>query len=254
MLCNLSIHRCRPTYPKEIYDKIKQFTDKHSIQLDLVVDIGCGSGHSTFPLSSLCQQVLGIDVSQAQIDLAQQLQHDRSISNVEFKIANVHQIPVDDESVSMITCGEAWHWFDTVTVHRELHRILKSPGCLAVFGYSRPHLKNDQCDVLYKDFYTTVIKGYVDDNTKIIEAHVHNDPGVTFPFPVLERHDFQIDYEISIEKLCGVIESLGTYSFYLKDNPGATTLKDLADHLREISSSDILDAFHTFYLYICLKK
>ena len=136
--------------------------------------------------------MLGIDVSQAQIDLALQLQHDKSISNVEFKIANAHQIPVADESVSMVTCGEAWHWFDTVTVHQELQRILKSPGCLAVYGYTRPHLKNDQCDTLCEDFLTMVMKGYVDDNTKIIDAHVRNDPGVTFPFPVLERHDIQI--------------------------------------------------------------
>ena len=198
--------------------------------------------------------MLAIDVSQAQIDLALQLQHDKSISNVEFKIANAHQIPVADESVSMVTCGEAWHWFDTVTVHQELQRILKSAGCLAVFGYTRPRLKNDECDTLFGDFYTMVIKGYVDDNTKIIDAHVRNDPGVTFPFPVLERHDIQIHSEISIERLCGIIESLGTYSFYIKDNPGGTTLKDLADRLREVSSSDILDAFYTFYMYICLKN
>ena len=253
MLCNLSIHRFRPTYPKEIYDKIKQFTDKHSIQLDLVVDIGCGSGQSTFPLSSLCQQVLGIDISQAQIDLAQQLQHNRSISNIEFKIASVDQIPVDDESVSMITCGEAWHWFDTVPVHQELHRILRSPGCLAVFGYSLPRLKNDRCDALFEDVCAIMMKGYVD-NKKIFDAHVRNDPGVTFPFPILERYNFQIDYEISIENLCGMIESLAKYSSYIKDNPGTTMLKDFGDCLREVSSSDILDAVYTFYLYICLKK
>ena len=241
-------------YPTEIYDKIRQFTDKHGIQLDFVVDIGCGSGHSTFPLSSFCQQVLGIDTSQAQIDLALQLKHEKCISNVEFKIANVHQVPVDDESVSMVTCGVAWHWFDPVTVHQELRRILKTNSCLAVFGYLRPCLKNDQCDALYEDFYTMVVKDYADKEKKIIQAHVRNDPEVTFPLPIVERHDIQIHSEISIENLCGYIESIGTYSFYIRDNPGGTTLKDFADHLREVSSSDILDAFYTFYLYICLKK
>ena len=182
MLSNLSIHRFRPTYPREIYDKIRQFTDKHGIQLDFVVDIGCGSGHSTFPLSSFCQQVLGIDTSQAQIDLALQLKHEKCISNVEFKIANVHQIPVDDESVSMVTCGVAWHWFDTVTVHQELHRILKTTSCLAVFGYTIPCLKNDQCDALFKDFYSMVVKGYVDNEKKILKLMCEMILKSHFPF------------------------------------------------------------------------
>ena len=216
-----------------------------------MVDVGCGSGQSTFPLSSLCEQVVGTDISPAQIDNALKLLDKKNSPNVEFKVASSHQLPFSDESVSMVTCGEAWHWFDPDTVHHELRRILKSSGYLAVFGYLHPSLNDKQCNALYQDFFYVTLKDYWHDNVKIIRAHARNDPTVTFPFPVKERHDIEIHSSISIEMLCGFIESLGTYQSYKKANPGSTALKDLADQLKEVSSTDTLDVVSSYYLYIC---
>ena len=216
-----------------------------------MVDVGCGSGQSTFSLSPLCERVVGTDISPAQINNALKLLDKKNSSNVEFKVASSHQLPFSDESVSMVTCGEAWHWFDPVTVHHELRRILKSSGCLAVYGYLHPSLNDKECNALYQDFFSVTLKDYWHDNVKIIRAHAHNDPTVTFPFPIKERHDIEVHSSISVEMLCGFIESLGTYQSYKKANPDSTALKDLADQLKEISSSDTLDVVSSYYLYIC---
>ena len=55
---------------------------------DLALDVGCGSGQSTFVLSEVARRVVGSDVSPAQVKEATKEAEKRRESNVEFKYAN----------------------------------------------------------------------------------------------------------------------------------------------------------------------
>ena len=249
----LYFNRFRPTYPKEIYDRIKSFTDRHGIQLELVVDIGCGSGQSTFQLSPLCQQVVGTDISPAQIECAQQSPDNKTISNVEFKVAPADQLPFPDGSVSMVTCGSAWHWFDPISVEPEVYRVLKSPGCLTVFGYTQPMLQDKKCDILFDTLFSITLKDYWHDNVKNFLSRVYNNT-VTFSLPIIERHDVTVSNTITLDQLSGLIESWSGYNTYCKAHPNTTVLTDLIDQIKEILSGDTVDMVTPYYMYICKKN
>ncbi|KAJ1132092.1 hypothetical protein NDU88_010422 [Pleurodeles waltl] len=54
--------------PKEVYVVIMSYLEeKKGRPFDLAVDVGCGSGQSTNVLAAHFQKVVGIDISEAQI-------------------------------------------------------------------------------------------------------------------------------------------------------------------------------------------
>jgi len=58
----------RPTYPEIVFDTISTFIKNNGGSgFDVAVDVGCGSGQSTFPLCSRFKRVIGMDISEAQI-------------------------------------------------------------------------------------------------------------------------------------------------------------------------------------------
>lgn len=55
-----------------------------------------------------------------------------------FRVYNVTEnIPVDSNSVELVTAAEAVHWFDLEWFFQEAARVLKPNGALALLGYGR---------------------------------------------------------------------------------------------------------------------
>ncbi|MFQ5815988.1 MAG: class I SAM-dependent DNA methyltransferase [Candidatus Hydrothermarchaeaceae archaeon] len=50
----------------------------------LVLDVGCGSGGLTFALSPYAKRVVGIDVSESEIERAEQISKARGMKNIDF--------------------------------------------------------------------------------------------------------------------------------------------------------------------------
>ena len=58
----------RPTYPLAVTEAILDYHLKGGGGKGLALDIACGSGQSTTPLAPHFAQVIGVDISEAQID------------------------------------------------------------------------------------------------------------------------------------------------------------------------------------------
>ena len=81
---------------------------------------------------------VGVDVSQEQIRQAITAQSESSFESVSYVVAEAECLPVDSSSVDLVTCSQAYHWLDWDRFHAEMKRVLRSPGCLAVYGYGLP--------------------------------------------------------------------------------------------------------------------
>lgn len=57
---------------------------------------------------------------------------------VSYIISEGENLPMVSGSVDLVTCSQAYHWLNWDRFHREMKRILRSPGCLAVYGYGLP--------------------------------------------------------------------------------------------------------------------
>eukprot|EP00094_Tigriopus_californicus_P004082 TCALIF_03933-PA protein Name:"Similar to DDB_G0268948 Putative methyltransferase DDB_G0268948 (Dictyostelium discoideum)" AED:0.07 eAED:0.07 QI:0/0.5/0.44/0.66/0.75/0.66/9/2714/238 len=120
------------------------------------VDVGCGSGQSTFVLQPHFKEIIGIDVSSTQIEEAKKLlNHDSTIT---FKVGPGESLPFLDRSCDLVTCCQTIHWLDIPKFYSEVDRILKPGGILAVFGYHftgpSPNVPNHkEIEKLRKELY-----------------------------------------------------------------------------------------------------
>ena len=220
----------RPTYPQQLWEKIFDFTNKHGADNNLVLDLACGSGQSTFELCGRYQRVVGVDISPAQLECAEEKAKQLGLQDdVEFVLASASKLPIQHESVDLLTCATAWHWLDPSTVFPEIDRVLKRPGVLAVYGYCTPIVRHyEHCNKIIDSFLSTKCLwedgGPYGNTREVCESHYKN---IMLPYPLVEKHEIEEESVMSLEGIRGMFESLHSYEAYCREHPDNTGLEDM---------------------------
>ncbi|HUY07685.1 MAG TPA: class I SAM-dependent methyltransferase [Acidimicrobiales bacterium] len=74
-----------------------------------VIDIGCGSGQLSLRVAPLVERVIGIDISQAMIDLLLQNARKANLSNVEGIAIPIEHLQIEDSSVDLVISNYVLH-------------------------------------------------------------------------------------------------------------------------------------------------
>lgn len=100
-------------------------------------DIGCADGYGTQYLADYTESTIGVDYSEVTIEAARS-KH-ASKTNLSFKSGKVPPIPLDSESVDVVTAFQfIEHIHDRVGFMKDVHRVLKPGG---VFICTTPNIK-----------------------------------------------------------------------------------------------------------------
>jgi ubiquinone/menaquinone biosynthesis C-methylase UbiE len=119
----------RPTYPTEAIDIILEgFSNVSEI---VAADIGAGTGISSRLLAGRGVNVIAIEPNAAMREAAQ------VDPKVEFREGTAEATNISDKSVDLVSCFQAFHWFNPEPTLLEFHRILKPKGWLAVIWNNR---------------------------------------------------------------------------------------------------------------------
>jgi len=106
------------------YDELYRFME--GIDHGTLLDVGCGAGHHSKDLSAMGFQVTGIDISMNGLRQA------RSVTtavgqDVEFMLADIENLPFEDNSFDVVFCGLILHHFPRRSkLIRELNRVCRS--------------------------------------------------------------------------------------------------------------------------------
>ena len=75
-----------------------------------------------------------------------------SLYNLFFlhSVADAEHLPVDDESVDLVTVSQAAHWLNFPAFCKEVDRVLTPHGCLAVYARNHLRLLHDDDDIANK--------------------------------------------------------------------------------------------------------
>ncbi len=103
-----------------------------------VLDVACGTG--TFEhlvlLEQPTQQIIGVDLSEKMLELAQQ--KCRAYPTVLFQRASVTALPFADRSFDVVVSASALHYFENPTVALiEMKRVLKPEGELVILDWCK---------------------------------------------------------------------------------------------------------------------
>ena len=123
----------RPKCPEKVIDIILKYLGHNP---SVVVDIGCGTGLSTFIWSGISKEVIGIDPSTDMLNIA--IQKSAGYGNVRFISGFSDKTGLEDSSVDVVTCSQSFHWMNPKTTINEASRILKDKGVFAVYDCDWP--------------------------------------------------------------------------------------------------------------------
>jgi 2-polyprenyl-6-hydroxyphenyl methylase/3-demethylubiquinone-9 3-methyltransferase len=130
---------------------------------DVLLDVGCGTGHHLLALGPEVARGIGVDISPGMIELARaRLRSSPSPGNLAFAVDNAEELSgVADQSVDLAICiGAFEHMLDKRSVLASIHRVLRVGGrffCLTpradyvwyraiapLLGIATKHLSSDR--------------------------------------------------------------------------------------------------------------
>jgi arsenite methyltransferase len=100
---------------------------------EYVLDAGCGSGLTACHLAkTIGCKILGVDINSQMIEKASQRAKKEGVSHlVEFKVADVYDLPFDDNHFDLVIAESITVFLDKVKVYQEFYRVLKPEGRVA---------------------------------------------------------------------------------------------------------------------------
>jgi SAM-dependent methyltransferase len=114
----------RPDYPADAVRWCVAPTEREVAGLR-VLDLGAGTGKLTAVLIGLGADVTAVDPDQ---DMLTELR--RRLPSARAKHGPAEAIPLPDESVDAVLCGQSMHWFDMSRALPEIARVLVPGGVL----------------------------------------------------------------------------------------------------------------------------
>lgn len=103
---------------------------------DTVLDIGCGAGLDLYIASTIVGpkgKVFGIDYSNKMVEKARNNMKKLNVMNVEVKRARSDNIPLEDESVDLVSSNGIYNLSpNKKAVFQEGYRVLKSNGIISL--------------------------------------------------------------------------------------------------------------------------
>ena len=111
-----------------------------------VLDLGTGAGHTALAFSHFVSECVGMDLTEAMVEVATRLADERGISNVKFQVGDAENIPFPSDTFDVVTCRFASHHFgDIKKAIQEISRVLKPDGTLILVDHYSP--ENDGLDL-----------------------------------------------------------------------------------------------------------
>jgi ubiquinone/menaquinone biosynthesis C-methylase UbiE len=97
------------------------------------LEIATGPGHVAMALAARCREVIGVDLTDAPLAIAERTRRERGLTNVRFQRADAEQLPFADAEFDIVLCRFALHHFEDPAISvREMTRVCRAGGRVAV--------------------------------------------------------------------------------------------------------------------------
>ena len=212
----------RPIYPDAVIDKILE--NLNSPNQLVAADIGAGTGISARQLADKGLSVIAIEPNAAMRETAEKHQ------NVEWKNGSAENTNLPDASVDLITCFQAFHWFNPEPTLTEFRRILKPKARLAIVFQ----------DINREDEFTQAYG-------EIISKAANNRPPTDFSskiepvrkslnFEYIDCYKFPYKQKLDLPSLIGLAQSVSFVSS--EETAQKQLIDDLEDLFQRFCNSD----------------
>jgi ubiquinone/menaquinone biosynthesis C-methylase UbiE/biotin operon repressor len=103
-----------------------------------IADLGSGDGSYALLLSQNAVRVIGVDSSEKMLDVAREQAQRATVPNVEFRLGEMEDVPIDNASVDLVFFSQSLHHAaHPERAIREAARILRSGGRVVILDLAK---------------------------------------------------------------------------------------------------------------------
>ncbi|MDZ8185601.1 MAG: class I SAM-dependent methyltransferase [Nostoc sp. ChiSLP02] len=130
----------RAGFPSSLFNRLSEYGI--GLPGQNIVDLGTGTGTLARGFADRGAYVIGIDPSVSLLEQARQLSEAAQIK-VDYRVATAENTGLPDASADVVTAGQCWHWFDRPRAVKEIIRILRKNGLIAIAHFDWIPLKGN---------------------------------------------------------------------------------------------------------------
>lgn len=198
--------KARPTYPDELFDYLASLCSEHKVCWDCAT----GNGQAAVSLSRYFNRIIATDAS------AEQIKNAVLKPNIEYWVTTSEESGLPSHSVDLITVATAAHWFNHEQFYKEVRRIAKPDGIIAVWAYSEV-MVSPEIDKVMEWFMYDFLADYWPPGRWYIRDSYKSLP---FPFKMINSPQFYCRFNWSKEHWLNYIRSWSSYNNYVKKHSG----------------------------------
>lgn len=206
----------RPGYPQEVF----AFLEGLLPEKETAWDCGTGNGQVAVELAEFMQKIHATDISRQQLKNAIQKE------NIIYSEQPAEGTNFKNSQFDLVTVAQAVHWFEFGEFYKEVRRVLKPGGIIAVIGYGLLRI-NKKTDAVIDHFYQNIVGPYWDEERKYLDEKYKTIP---FPFDEIPSPEFENKLEWELEHLMGYLKTWSAVKHYQKEkanNPVDLIYEDL---------------------------
>ena len=208
----------RPHYPEALFDYLATLVPRSST----VWDCAAGNGQASVDLARKFDRVIATDASREQIGSA------APRPNIDYRVATAEESGLPDQSVSLVTVAQAFHWFQFDRFHAEAKRVLRPGGTLAVWAYGVNEVGSGALNDVVQNFYANTVGPYWPPERKWVEEGYRTIP---FPFREIEPPAIRMEARWTLEQLLGYFSTWSATNRYINAT-GHNPIESLSEELQ----------------------
>ncbi len=190
----------RPQYPHDLFSFLASIVVNHQKAWDCAT----GTGQSAIDLSGYFSEVVATDASKSQIDNAIRK------NGIVYHVGTAEKSGIESNSIDLITVAQALHWFDIESFSKEVNRVLRKSGIVAVWTYNLLSVQQEIDEIIYR-LYNTVLGEFWPRERKLVENGYKD---VQLPFTELTAPRFNMKEEWNFSQLIGYLSTWSAVKNY----------------------------------------
>jgi SAM-dependent methyltransferase len=158
---------------------------------------------------------------------AAQIANAARADGVHYLAMTAECVGIAKETVDVVTVAQALHWFSHEPFYREVDRVLRPNGLLAVWSYALATVAPD-VDAIISRFHGETVGPYWPPERALVDSGY---VGIDLPYPELETPRFEMAADWNLAQFGGYLSTwsaVGRYRADRRDDPIPPIMASLA--------------------------